>query len=103
MTAAVTDNAFNFVKAFQVYQKTDADSDAEEEGSEEVLQKVLSTGEDDNSNNNFVLLPHRCVSHTCNLICTADIEKWLSNRETKAVKSFWFLLHLLVQCIVQGH
>ncbi|CAM4537339.1 unnamed protein product [Leuciscus chuanchicus] len=80
VTATVTDNGSNFVKAFREY----AASDSEDEGSgedEEVsftyVQEVLSTEQEDPGH--FTLPPHlRCASHTLNLISTVDIEKWLT-------------------------
>ncbi|XDV45301.1 hypothetical protein PO909_013419 [Leuciscus waleckii] len=73
VTATVTDNGSNFVKAFREY----AASDSEDEGSgedEEVsftdVQEVLSTEQEDPGH--FTLPPHlRCASHTLNLICSA--------------------------------
>ena len=97
VTATVTDNGSNFVKAFKVYQEegdtvSDPGSEAEEEEEEtsvtfEDLHAILSTPDEEDSGDNFVLPPHhRCASHTLNLIATNDIEKWLlSNSEWKAV------------------
>uniref|UniRef100_A0A8C2E9F5 BED-type domain-containing protein n=1 Tax=Cyprinus carpio TaxID=7962 RepID=A0A8C2E9F5_CYPCA len=88
VTATVTDNGSNFVKAFREYEPKPAAaaaaSDSEDEGSgedEEVsftdVQEVFSTEQEDPGH--FTLPPHlRCASHTLNLISTVDIEKWLT-------------------------
>ena len=93
VTATVTDNGSNFVKAFKVYEAQPAASDSEDEGGDEEEQdeevtftnvrEVLSSDQD----GQFTLPPHlRCASHTLNLISTNDIEKWLTTHaECKAV------------------
>ena len=97
VTATVTDNGSNFVKAFQVYQEeqaapggSDSGSESEGDANEDVtfadLHTVLSTVDEDGETDTFVLPPHhRCASHTLNLIAN-DIEKCLlSNSEAKAL------------------
>ncbi|KAL2101773.1 hypothetical protein ACEWY4_003534 [Coilia grayii] len=86
VTATVTDNRSNFIKAFKMYELPASDSD-EGDDDEGVaftdVGEVLST----NPEGQFSLPPHlRCASHTLNLISTNDVDKWLtSNTESKAV------------------
>ncbi|XP_070411497.1 uncharacterized protein [Nothobranchius furzeri] len=85
VTATVTDNGSNFVKAFQMFQPESLSGDDDEEDDEDVIftdvSDVLSTAADEG----IVLPPHlRCVSHTLNLISCSDVDKWLlSNPTTK--------------------
>lgn len=87
VTATVTDNGSNFIKAFKVYAPPASDTDEGDEEDEGVaftdVGEVLST----NPEGQFSLPPHfRCASHTLNLISTNDVDKWLtSNTESKAV------------------
>lgn len=67
VTAMVTDNGSSFEKAFQVYQKTASDSEAEEEEeSEEVTVEDLHNALSSCDNGKSIILPphHRCASHT---------------------------------------
>lgn len=82
VTATVTDNGSNFIKAFRMFQKSDSDEESEDE---EVtftdVEQTLSTEPD----GQFSLPPHlRCASHTLNLIFH-DVEKWLQANESKAL------------------
>ncbi|KAL4007318.1 hypothetical protein ACER0C_001170 [Sarotherodon galilaeus] len=83
VTATVTDNGSNFIKAFRMFQKSDSDEELEED--EEVtftdVEQTLST----ESEGQFSLPPHlRCASHTLNLIFH-DVEKWLQANEAKFI------------------
>uniref|UniRef100_A0A671U1X3 HAT C-terminal dimerisation domain-containing protein n=1 Tax=Sparus aurata TaxID=8175 RepID=A0A671U1X3_SPAAU len=87
VTATVTDNGSNFVKAFQMYQPPESDT---EDRSEEDEATFTNIGEvlDSAVNVNDVVLPphHRCASHTLNLISCTDVDKWLmSKAETKSI------------------
>ncbi|KAF7198979.1 putative LOC107373015-like protein, partial [Nothobranchius furzeri] len=88
VTATVTDNGSNFVKAFQMFQpeSLSGDDDDEEDGEDVIftdVSDVLSTAADEG----IVLPPHlRCASHTLNLISCSDVDKWLlSNPTTKNI------------------
>lgn len=83
VTATVTDNGSNFVKAFRMFEQSDSDEESEED--EEVtftdVAQTLSTDYD----GQFSLPPHlRCASHTLNLIFH-DVEKWLTANESKVI------------------
>lgn len=77
VTATVTDNGSNFVKAFSEYGDSETEDDAEE--NDEVQFADVNTALDEDQENdelNFFLPPHhRCAAHTLNLIATTDIEK----------------------------
>lgn len=88
ITATVTDNGSNFVKAFKMYQPVESDS---EDGEDEVpftdVNDVLHSNESQDGDGVVIALPphHRCASHTLNLISCTDVEKWLlSKPDTKA-------------------
>uniref|UniRef100_A0A8C6UZ75 Transposase n=1 Tax=Neogobius melanostomus TaxID=47308 RepID=A0A8C6UZ75_9GOBI len=84
ITATVTDNGSNFVKAFKMFASTEPYE--EEEDEQDVvftdMEELLGTTE-----GQFSLPPHfRCASHTLNLISCNDIDKWLSsNSDSKCV------------------
>uniref|UniRef100_A0A3B1JDF9 HAT C-terminal dimerisation domain-containing protein n=1 Tax=Astyanax mexicanus TaxID=7994 RepID=A0A3B1JDF9_ASTMX len=88
ITATVTDNGSNFVKAFKRYQSVEEDDSVDEEDDEvtfvdmnDALQSRVD--EDDDVIN---LPPHyRCASHILNLVSCSDIEKWILSRPEKAV------------------
>lgn len=89
VTATVTDNGSNFVKAFKVYQPVH-DEDSEEEYDDDVtfvdLHEALKNRDEDDVD--VITLPphHRCASHIANLISCSDVDKWLVSRpEVKAV------------------
>lgn len=87
ITATVTDNGSNFVKAFQMYQPPeDSEEDQEDEATFTNIGDLLLNGADD-VDDVISLPPHqRCASHTLNLISCTDVDKWLmSTPETKAI------------------
>ncbi|KAF3840281.1 hypothetical protein F7725_018998 [Dissostichus mawsoni] len=95
VTACVTDNGSNFVKAFKEHQQRQVESDEEEDevdGDGEAdftdLHSVLAAAKDDNAQDGLCVLPphHRCAAHTLNLIANNEVDKWLSsNVESRAV------------------
>ncbi|XP_039541169.1 uncharacterized protein LOC120488610 [Pimephales promelas] len=90
ITATVTDNGSNFVKAFKRYQPLE-ESDSEEDDEDEVTFTDINDAlqaTDDNDGDVVITLPpnKRCASHTLNLISCTDVDKWLlSKPATKAV------------------
>lgn len=95
VTACVTDNGSNFVKAFKEHQQRQVESNEEEDevdGDGEAdftdLHSVLAAAKDDNARDGLCVLPphHRCAAHTLNLIANNEVDKWLSsNVESRAV------------------
>lgn len=93
ITATVTDNGSNFVKAFKVYQPVQGDDSGEEDDDDDVtfvdLHDVLQDmNVEEGVEEDVVTLPphHRCASHTANLISCSDVDKWLLSRpDIKAV------------------
>ncbi|KAL3060838.1 hypothetical protein OYC64_015224 [Pagothenia borchgrevinki] len=93
MTACVTDNGSNFVKAFKEHQQRQVESEEDEvDGDGEAdftdLHSVLAAARDDNARDRLCVLPphHRCAAHTLNLIANNEVDNWLSsNVESKAV------------------
>uniref|UniRef100_A0A8C1Z2W8 BED-type domain-containing protein n=1 Tax=Cyprinus carpio TaxID=7962 RepID=A0A8C1Z2W8_CYPCA len=89
VTATVTDNGSNFVKAFQMYQPESLsdDDDDDDEEDEEVTFTNVADVLDTSTEEGIVLPPHlRCASHTLNLISCSDVDKWLlSNPGTKGI------------------
>uniref|UniRef100_A0AAY5L3R6 HAT C-terminal dimerisation domain-containing protein n=1 Tax=Esox lucius TaxID=8010 RepID=A0AAY5L3R6_ESOLU len=83
VTATVTDNGSNFVKAFQMYQPESLSDDDDDDVTFTNVADVLDTSIE----KGIVLPPHlRCASHTLNLISCSDVEKWLlSNPGTKGI------------------
>ncbi|XP_073668227.1 uncharacterized protein [Paramisgurnus dabryanus] len=86
VTATVTDNGSNFVKAFQIYQPESLSDDDNEEDEEVTFTNVADVL-DTSTEEGIVLPPHlRCASHTLNLISCSDVDKWLlSNPGTKGI------------------
>lgn len=75
VTATVTDNGSNFVKAFQMYQQESLSDDDDEED-EEVIFTDVADVLDTATEEGIVLLPQqRCASHTLNLISCSDVDK----------------------------
>lgn len=87
VTATVTDNSSNFVKAFQMYQPPESDTEDHLEEDEATFTNIGDVLDNAVDVNDVVLPPHhRCASHTLNLISCTDVEKWLmSNPETKSI------------------
>ena len=92
VTACVTDNGSNFVKAFRMFEshpddESDSDEPSDKEEEEEVTFTDVAEALSTESDETYSLPPHlRCASHTLNLISKNDLEKWLtSNNECKAV------------------
>ena len=105
VTATVTDNGSNFVKAFTVFhqspldsssistdtaipvieensEETEQDTDTEEvtfENLDELLTLDQASAEGDFTQVQYDLPPHqRCAAHTLNLVASTDIDKYLS-------------------------
>ncbi|XDV11620.1 hypothetical protein PO909_000509 [Leuciscus waleckii] len=87
VTATVTDNGSNFVKAFQMYQPESLSGDDDDEEDEEVTFTNVADVLDTSTEEGIVLPPHlRCASHTLNFISCSDVDKWLlSNPGTKGI------------------
>lgn len=91
VTATVTDDGSNFIKAFKMYEAA-AESYSNEDESDRIqdvtftdVGEVLSN-DPDSEPGQFSLPPHlRCASHTLNLISSTDVIKWLTaNTESKS-------------------
>uniref|UniRef100_A0A3Q2CSW0 BED-type domain-containing protein n=1 Tax=Cyprinodon variegatus TaxID=28743 RepID=A0A3Q2CSW0_CYPVA len=89
ITATITDNGSNFLKAFKKYQPVDEDDDSVDEEGDEVtfvdINDVLQARVDEDED--VINLPphYRCASHTLNLVSCSDIEKWILSRPEKAL------------------
>lgn len=86
ITATITDNGSNFVKAFKKYQAVEDEAEVEDEVTFTDINDALQNSEED-VEDEIILPPHqRCASHTLNLVSCTDIDRWLLSRpETKAV------------------
>uniref|UniRef100_A0A665TKZ6 Uncharacterized protein n=1 Tax=Echeneis naucrates TaxID=173247 RepID=A0A665TKZ6_ECHNA len=84
ITAIVTDNDSNFVRAFQVYQLPE-DFEDNEVTFTKIGDVLLNAA--DNDNDMISLPPHcRCALYKLNLISCIDVDEWLmATPETKAI------------------
>lgn len=83
ITATVTDNGSNFLKAFRMYAPAEeTQSDSEEDfDDDEVTFTDVGQALSSESDGQFTLPPHlSCASHTLNLVSRNDIEKWLTTK-----------------------
>uniref|UniRef100_A0A3Q2ECX1 HAT C-terminal dimerisation domain-containing protein n=1 Tax=Cyprinodon variegatus TaxID=28743 RepID=A0A3Q2ECX1_CYPVA len=96
VTACVTDNGSNFVKAFKEFQRVKTEDDEEEEVEEDDdgklpfsdLHSILTEGDNEDAQQGLCVLPahHRCAAQTLNLIASNVVHKWLvSNPESRTV------------------
>ena len=88
VTATVTDNGSNFVKAFATFaRESDEASSHDNEEDDDVtftnlhdLMDQDSLGDDDLTQVEYELPPHqRCTAHTLNLVASKDVDKHLSS------------------------
>ena len=102
ISATITDNGSNFVKAFATFGMSDSGSaepsitslptgmEDDEENEEEVtfenlddLITLVQGNEEDSTQLEYELPPHeRCAAHTLNLVASTDVDKYLSSSTT---------------------
>ncbi|XP_060882941.1 uncharacterized protein LOC132954402 [Labrus mixtus] len=82
VTATVTDNGSNFVKAFREHGASDVEEDTDDVQFADVAAILDEVQEEQDEN--FYLPPHQqCAAHTLNLIATNDLDKAASQGPTR--------------------
>lgn len=77
VSATVTDNGSNFVKAFNEYGgcEMDDEMDSTDDVQFADVSAVLQEEQEEEELNVFLPLHHQCAAHTLNLIATTDLDK----------------------------
>ena len=109
ISAIITDNGSNFVKAFATFGIPDSGAaepsisslptsmEDDEENEEEVtfenlddLITLVEGNEDDSTQLEYELPPHeRCAAHTLNLVASSDVDKYLSSCTITRIRSIY--------------